>query len=143
MRRIDTNDMDMVMSIKGKGNSRRYAFNDFSDRVNARNPIAKILKDRIKQNKNQKTMPKLMEGSKALMSLKGSMRKVQLIKMPSTGERVHCNTTHIFDGENWTMLWGIIPISQVKKHYPSVRELMYSKDNEKFGDLFMAAGNVH
>ena len=135
--------MDMVMSIKGKGNSRRYAFNDFSDRVNARNPIAKVLKDRIKQNKNQRDMPKLMEMSEALQGLKRTMRKPQLVRMPRNGERVHCNTTHVWDGENWVMFWGVIPVSQVKEHYPNVQELMYSKDNELFGDWFKLAGNVH
>ena len=143
MKRIDLNDMDVAMTFKGKGNSRRYTFNDFSDRIRVSNKVAKILKDRIKRNKNRNDMPKLMEMSEALVELKKTMRKPQLIHMPRNGGRVHCNTTHIWDGKNWTMRVGVLPVGQVKNEYPNVMELMYSKDNETFGDWFKTAGNVH
>lgn len=146
MRRIDTNDMDMVMSVKSRGNSRRYAFADYSDKIKVRNPTAKILRDRRKQIKNQtqKTMGKPMAGANALMELKASMRKPQLTRLTAkVMGNVRCNTTHIWDGSNWTKFIGILTVSQVKNKFPNVRELMYSKDGEEFGDSWYTVSNVH
>lgn len=136
MRRIDTNDMDMVMSIKGKGNCKRYAFDDYSDRIHL-GPKVKV--EPIKFYDDMDTENKVLE--KLVMQL----RKPQLVMKSNNIVRVRCNMTHIWDGSRWAKVVGVLTLSEVKSKYPTVKELMYSKDNETFGAWYIAqaVGNVH
>lgn len=152
MKRIDFNDMDAVMSFKGKGNSRRYAFNDFSERIKVENKTAKILKDRIKQIKNQKVMHSKVKGYDQLEKLGKSLRKVQLERKESVESpyRGRCNMTHIEEnlfpnlrGNEVTNIEGTLSISQVKEQYPDVLAVYWSKDMEEFTDAYHAANNVN
>jgi hypothetical protein len=159
MRRIDIDDMDAVMSFKGKGNSRRYAFDDFSDRIRLENKIAKILRDRKKRSDNQlnkgKTMGKPMAGANALMELKASMRKPQLEMVYKDQKNVRCDTTHIFTSEHTEVIDGlesleelvfngIITLSQAKRQCPGIQSIHWSRSSDgMIGNRYSVVGNVH
>ena len=140
MRRIDTNDMDMAMSIKGKGTSKQYAFDDYSDRIRIGSEIKKVETIKFYDDMNTAT-----KGYSILEKLAKELRRPQLVMKANNVDRVRCNMTHVWDGSAWTKIVGVLRLSEVKSKYPTVKELMYSKDNESFGAWYIAqeVGNVH
>lgn len=141
-RSVHDDAVGQTVRCKSKGTSKRYAFADYSDKIKLSNKTAKILKDRIKQIKNQKVMHSKVKGYDKLQELAKSMRKVQLVKTHADGGRIRCNMTHVWNGERWSVIGRIMSISEVKSKYPNVQELMYSKNDEVYGDVYMAAANV-
>ncbi len=159
MRRVDIDDMDAVMSFKGKARNWRYAFKDYSDRIKVVNNSVKILQDRIKRKNNQpkkEHMGKPMEGAEALLKLKASMAKPQLVMVYKDQKNVRCDTTHIFTSEHVEevidgiefleemVFNGIITLSQAKKQCPGIQSIHWSRSSDgEIGNMYSAVGNVH
>ena len=162
MRRVDIDDMDAVMSFKGKARNWRYAFKDYSDRIKVVNNSVKILQDRRKRKNNQpkkEHMGKPMEGAEALLKLKASMAKPQLVMVYKDQKNVRCDTTHIFTSEHTVevktktgnkvaleemVFNGIITLSQAKKQCPGIQSIHWSRSSDgEIGNMYSAVGNVH
>lgn len=159
MRRVDIDDMDAVMSFKGKARNWRYAFKDYSDRIKVVNNSVKILQDRIKRKNNQpkkEHMGKPMEGAEALLKLKASMAKPQLVMVYKDQKNVRCDTTHIFTSEHVEevidgiefleemVFNGIITLSQAKKQCPGIQSIHWSRSSDgEIGNMYSIVGNVH
>lgn len=106
------------MSIKGKGTNKQYAFNDFSDLIKLKDSMPKP--------------PQLVR------------KKFKVKQVDRTGS-IRCNMTHVWNGnrqQGWIVLPRIVPISKIKTMFPNVKELMYSLDDEVYGDWFVVE-NVH
>ena len=158
MRRVDIDDRDAVMSFKGKARNWRYAFKDYSDRIKVVNNSVKILQDRRKRKNNQpkkEHMGKPMEGAEALLKLKASMAKPQLVMVYKDQKNVRCDTTHIFTSEHTVVVGGkvvleemvfngIITLSQAKKQCPGIQSMHWSRSSDgEIGNMYSAVGNVH
>lgn len=135
---IHDKSVGQTIRCKNKGMSKRYAFADYSDDIQIGGKVKQVYTHKFYDDMNSKT-----KGFDKLQELAKSMRKVQLVKTHGDKGRIRCNMTHIWNGKRWAVINQIMTISQVKREYPNVLELMYSKNDDVYGDVYKAAENVN
>ena len=116
MKKVNLDKVEHMVSTNrcGKGNNKRYAFQDFSDLIDVRDTM-------------RKSEPKVRN--------KPSNKIVKVV--PRAGA-MYINKTHVFLQEvGWVIIDRYMTPSKVRKLYPNVMELLYSIDNEVFGDWFV------
>jgi hypothetical protein len=115
--------LDKVMhqastSRSGKGNNKRYAFNDFSNLIDLRDDMRKS------EPKRKKCKPN------------------KIVKITPAGS-MYINKTHVFLAEvGWVIIDRYVTPNKVRKMYPNVLEMMHSIDDEVYGD-HIVFNNAH
>lgn len=137
MKKVSYDKVEHTISTKGKNGSKQYAFADYSDSIK----LEDLTKLRGLKNKFKDTPKK-------------EVKQKVVIKTIIPGNALRVNTTHVTvpcvpykskGGGNVMVVDQVIVIdryitvSKIRKMYPSATELMYSIDNEVFGDKIIFA----
>lgn len=146
MKKVTLDKVEHLVSTNrsGKGNNKRYAFNDFSELIDVRDTMRKNepkqkKRKKVKSNKIVKVVP-----------FSGTMRITHTHIFIPLDESKECPgfVEKVEDGviERWSMdnhggeigMWIIVnrylTPNRVRTMYPNVLELMWSIDQEVFGD---------
>lgn len=129
--------LDHVISTgrNGKGNNKRYAFNDFSDLKNVKglfpNEKEPKRKPRKKTHKKRDNFGLSIQANQTHILIPCEPRVYTNL---AGKEKVMC--------EQWVVLHRILPPGQVMGMYPNAMELFYSYDGVAFPDNKFSFANV-